>query len=61
MRSAAHADSRNFHMLWFNKFDWFDDTLLNPYYKDFGRRLVCTAHNISTADRDQLSGALNQR
>jgi glycosyltransferase involved in cell wall biosynthesis len=46
------SDSKVFHIQWFNKVRMFDWTLMNIYYKMFGRKLVYTAHNINDRERD---------
>jgi len=42
-----------FHILWNNKFETFDRTLLLLYYKLCGKRLVFTAHNVNAGKRDK--------
>jgi len=49
-----------FHILWPNKFIYFDRTLLNLYYKSLGKKLVFTAHNVNTEARDQKDSAINR-
>jgi len=44
---AATAKPRIFHILWNNKFQLFDRTLLMFYYKLLGKRIVFTAHNVN--------------
>ena len=46
------AKPRVFHILWNNKFELFDRTLLMLYYRLLGRRVVLTAHNVNAAKRD---------
>jgi D-inositol-3-phosphate glycosyltransferase len=60
MRYAAGPSSKLFHILWFNKFEWFDNTLLILFYRMLGKKLVYTAHNVSTASRDQRTNRLNE-
>ncbi len=43
---AAKAKPAIFHILWNNKIEIFDRTLLMLYYKLLGKRLVFTAHNV---------------
>ena len=52
MRYAATAKPRLFHVLWNNKFELFDRTLLILYYKILGKKVVLTAHNVNLARRD---------
>jgi hypothetical protein len=49
---AMQTDSRLFHILWLNKFTFFDRTMLNIYYKLLGKKLVFTAHNVDQKERD---------
>jgi glycosyltransferase involved in cell wall biosynthesis len=57
---AATAKPKIFHILWNNKFQTFDRTLLMIYYKALGKRLVVTAHNINQAARDGHDSAWNR-
>ncbi len=57
---AASAKPKIFHILWNNKFELFDRTLLLAYYKLLGKKLVLTAHNVNTAARDEVDSALNR-
>ena len=50
IRYVALAKPRLLHILWNNKFEYFDRTLLMLYYKLCGKKIVLTAHNV---DRDQ--------
>jgi D-inositol-3-phosphate glycosyltransferase len=56
---AWRSDARIFHVLWPNKFVYFDRTILNLYYRALGKKLVFTAHNISTEARDKRDSSLN--
>ena len=49
---ASKSGSEIFHILWFNKFVWFDMFLLNSYYKVLRKKLVYTAHNVDERERD---------
>ena len=60
VRYAACTDSKLFHILWLNKFVFFDRTLLNIYYKVLGRKLVFTAHNVNAAKRDGCDTFMNR-
>jgi D-inositol-3-phosphate glycosyltransferase len=44
---AATARPKIFHILWNNKFEYLDRTLLMAYYKFLGKRIVFTAHNVN--------------
>lgn len=47
VRYAAVAKPKIFHILWNNKFEFFDRTLLMLYYKLLGKKIVITAHNVN--------------
>jgi D-inositol-3-phosphate glycosyltransferase len=49
---AATAKPKLFHLLWNNKFELFDRTLLTLYYKLLGKKIVFTAHNVNAGKRD---------
>jgi len=57
---AVVARPRIFHVLWNNKFELFDRTLLMLYYRLVGRTVVLTAHNVNAAKRDSRDGAMNR-
>lgn len=48
---AFRSRARIFHILWNNKFEHFDRTVLMFYYRLLGKRIVLTAHNINTRKR----------
>jgi len=54
------TDSKVFHILWLNKFVFFDRTIMNLIYKMFGKKLVFTAHNIDQQERDRKSTKINK-
>jgi D-inositol-3-phosphate glycosyltransferase len=60
IRYAATAKPRIFHILWNNKFESFDRTVLMLYYKLLGKRIVLTAHNVNAGSRDSNDTALNR-
>lgn len=60
IRYAATARPRIFHVLWNYKFQLFDRTILMTYYKLLGKKIIFTAHNINTAQRDGNDSALNR-
>jgi glycosyltransferase involved in cell wall biosynthesis len=60
IRYAATARPKLFHILWNNKFQFFDRTLLMLYYKLLGKRLVLTAHNVNSGKRDGNDSRLNR-
>src|ERR1700726_895096 len=49
---AATARPKLFHILWHNKFQLFDRTLLMLYYKLLGKKIAFTAHNVNAGKRD---------
>jgi glycosyltransferase involved in cell wall biosynthesis len=57
---AATARPRVFHVLWNNKFEFFDRTFLLLYYKVLGKRLVQTVHNVNAQARDGKDSWLNR-
>lgn len=57
---AATATPRVFHILWNNKIELFDRTLLMAYYRALGRKLVMTAHNVNAGRRDGTDSLVNR-
>jgi D-inositol-3-phosphate glycosyltransferase len=60
MRYAATGKPTVFHILWNNKFEFFDRTLLLLYYKLLGKKVLFTAHNVNIAKRDGKDSILNR-
>jgi len=60
MRYTASAKPKVFHILWNNRFEFFDRTLLMLYYKLRGKRIVLTAHNVNAGKRDSNDSLLNR-
>lgn len=60
IRYAAAAEPKIFHILWNNKFLFFDRTLLTLYYKLLGKRVVLTLHNVNAGRRDSSDSSLNR-
>jgi glycosyltransferase involved in cell wall biosynthesis len=60
IRYAGAARPKIFHILWNNRFQTFDRTLLMLYYKLRGKKLVFTAHNVNAAKRDAQDSFLNR-
>ena len=56
---AAAAKPKLFHILWNNKIELFDRTLLMLYYKLLGKKIVLTAHNVNIGRRDGTNTWLN--
>jgi D-inositol-3-phosphate glycosyltransferase len=57
---AATSKPKIFHILWNNKFELFDRTLLMLYYRFLGKRVVLTAHNVNAGKRDFKDTPLNR-
>ena len=60
IRYAATAKPRIFHILWNNKFEFFDRTLLMLYYRLLGKRIVFTVHNVNAGRRDSKDTHINR-
>jgi D-inositol-3-phosphate glycosyltransferase len=60
VRYAATARPKIFHILWNNKFETLDRTLLMLYYRLLGKRIVLTAHNVNARRRDSNDTRLNR-
>jgi len=60
MGYAAQAKPKVFHILWNNKFEFFDRTLLMLYYRLLGKRVILTAHNINAGVRDSVDSSWNR-
>ena len=60
IRYAARANPEVFHILWNNKFESFDRTLLMCYYKWLGKRIVLTVHNVNAGRRDSNDTRFNR-
>jgi len=58
---AAAAKPEVFHILWNNKFEIVDRTLLMLYYRFLGKKIVLTVHNVNTRKRDSKDSRLNRR
>lgn len=60
MRYAVTSRANIFHILWNNRFEFFDRTVLMLYYKLLGKKIALTAHNINTEKRDAKDTRLNR-
>jgi glycosyltransferase involved in cell wall biosynthesis len=60
VRYAAFSDSVVFHILWNNRLEYMDRTLLTCYYRLRRRKVVLTAHNVNQAKRDGNDSILNR-
>ena len=59
IRYAWVAEPKIFHILWNNKFQLFDRTVLMLYYKLIGKKITLTAHNVNAGTRDANDSVLN--
>jgi glycosyltransferase involved in cell wall biosynthesis len=60
VRYTISAQPAIFHILWNNKFELLDRTLLTLYYKLMGKYLALTAHNVNIRSRDGTDNWLNR-
>ena len=60
IRYAARSKPKTLHILWNNKFEFFDRTILMLYYKVLGKKIALTAHNVNQARRDAKDSLLNR-
>ena len=60
MRYVALTKAQVLHILWNNKFEYFDRTILMLFYKTLGKKIVFTAHNVNQARRDRKDSWLNR-
>jgi len=60
IRYAYSAKPELFHILWNNKFETLDRTLLMAYYRLLGKKIVFTAHNVNIGKRDATDSLLNR-
>ncbi len=60
MRYTVSAGPALFHILWNNKFESFDRTVLMLFYRAFGKKTLLTAHNVNAAKRDSNDSFLNR-
>ena len=57
---AVRSDAPVFHILWNNRFEAFDRTVLMWFYRRLGKRIIRTVHNINAAERDGCDNAFNR-
>src|SRR6266478_6772839 len=57
---SATAKPKLFHLLWNNKFELFDRTLLMLYYRMLGKKIALTVHNVNAGKRDLNDSFLNR-
>ena len=58
---ALTAKPRVFHILWNNKFELLDRTLVTLFYRSLGKRVVLTVHNVNVRSRDGNDNWLNRQ
>jgi D-inositol-3-phosphate glycosyltransferase len=57
---SAKAEPSIFHILWNNRFEWFDRTLLMLYYHALGKKIILTLHNVNASRRDGKDTRINR-
>ncbi|MGH8022529.1 MAG: glycosyltransferase family 4 protein, partial [Limisphaerales bacterium] len=57
---AARSRAKIFHILWNNKVEFFDRTLLMVFYKMRGKKVALTAHNVNAGQRDGYDSRVNR-
>lgn len=60
IRYAWRSEPRIFHILWNNRLELLDRTLLMLYFKLLGKKIVLTAHNVNVNSRDAKDSQLNR-
>jgi glycosyltransferase involved in cell wall biosynthesis len=60
VRYVVQSKPRIFHILWNNKFEHFDRTVLMLYYRLFRKRIILTAHNVNMRKRDGRDSWFNR-
>jgi D-inositol-3-phosphate glycosyltransferase len=57
---AGGTKAKIFHILWNNKFEWFDRVPLMLYYKLLGKKTLLTVHNVNKGKRDEDDSWINR-
>jgi glycosyltransferase involved in cell wall biosynthesis len=57
---AMTSRAEVFHLLWNNKFEHFDRTVVLSFYKLLGKRIAFTVHNVNIRKRDGHDNVLNR-
>jgi len=60
VRYVARSSPAILHILWNDKFEFFDRTILMLYYKILGKRIALTAHNVNQGKRDANDSWFNR-
>lgn len=59
-RYVVGTEHKILHILWNNRLEYLDRTLLLSLYRWLGKRVVFTVHNVNTAERDNRDHAINR-
>jgi glycosyltransferase involved in cell wall biosynthesis len=60
LRYSVTAQPRVFHILWNNRLEHVDRTLLLLFYRLLGKKVLFTVHNVNAASRDGVDSMLNR-
>lgn len=60
LRYCLCAPPRIFHILWNNKFEFFDRVVLMIFYRALKRKIVLTVHNVNRHERDGRDSSFNR-
>jgi glycosyltransferase involved in cell wall biosynthesis len=60
IRYASASRPKVLHILWNNRFELFDRTVLMGYYRLRGKRVALTVHNVNAGRRDSHDSLLNR-
>jgi glycosyltransferase involved in cell wall biosynthesis len=60
LRYTTTTNAKVFHILWNNKLQLFDRTILMAYHKLLGKKIVFTAHNVNAGKRDHTDTQINR-
>ncbi len=60
LKYATTAKPKLFHILWNNRFEAFDRTLLMLYYRALRKKIILTAHNVNAAKREGTDSWFNR-
>lgn len=60
IRYAGSARPKLLHVLWNNKFEFFDRTLLLLYYRLRRKKITLTVHNVNAGKRDANDSLVNR-
>jgi glycosyltransferase involved in cell wall biosynthesis len=60
LRYAAMGSPKMFHILWNNKLEFLDRTLVLLFYRLLGKRIAFTVHNVNARQRDGNDNMVNR-